>query len=287
MLLLKLLQDCIEGGVRVFDFTVGDESFKERFANVKHENVRIEIGPQRRRGFRGALREDLKRHVKGNHPELFSRLKEAQAQMQGGASHGLPIEGISTRAHRAHLPLPRAPFEVSVRVLWRARPLQPVPSEFSAQWARYSHLKALTRREGLKPDYLVACLERMRRGERAVVASWPDRPVALLWIAREADSAASAAGVPHEFPAGAALVTDSYLALDLRGSPRRETLPPTLLTFLAAEGITALYGLSDTRHAPPLLDLCGVKTVPMARYTEVRLFSRRFGFHKRFDGEGN
>ena len=180
-----------------------------------------------------------------------------------------------------------SPFEVAVRVLWRATPLQPAPSEFRVQWARYSDLKTLSRREGLKQEYLVGCLERMRRGERPVVTIWSERPVALLWLAKDAATAAAAAGLPHEFPEGAALVTDSYVALDLRGSPRRETLPAALLTFLAAEGITALFGVSDTRDRAPLLSVCGARTLPVARRTDIQLPFKRFGGVHYFDSEGN
>jgi hypothetical protein len=61
------------------------------------------------------------------------------------------------------------------------------------------------------------------------------------------------------------------MALDLRGSPRRETLPGTMLTFLAAEGVTALFGVQDTRHAPPVLAACGSKLVPLERRMDVWL----------------
>jgi hypothetical protein len=95
--------------------------------------------------------------------------------------------------------------------------------------------------------------------------------VALLWLARDAAGDVQASGFATALPASAALVTDSYLARDLRGSPRRETLPSTLLTFLAAEGVTALYGIQDTRRAAPILATCGNTLVPLERRMDMRV----------------
>jgi hypothetical protein len=173
------------------------------------------------------------------------------------------------------------PLAVS-RILWRAAPVQVAPSDLTAQWAKYSHLKEITRREGLHQQFLIACLEKLRRGERAVIVSWQERPVALLWLAREAAAAAAAAGFTEPLDAGAALLTDSYLALDLRGSPRRDTLPSTLLTFLAAEGIVALFGIQDTRHAPPALAQCGQRLVPIARRLEIQVLGLKARLAHRF-----
>jgi hypothetical protein len=170
------------------------------------------------------------------------------------------------------------------RVLWRAAPVQAGPSEFGAQWARYSHLKTITRREGLHQHFLLACLEKLRRGERAVVATWQDRPVALLWLCRDPQAELHAAGFTDTLPSGAALVSDAYLALDLRGSPRREQLPSTLLTFLAAEDVTALFGVHDTRHPAPLLMQCGGRLQPLARRLTVHVLRWKRTFERRFPG---
>jgi CelD/BcsL family acetyltransferase involved in cellulose biosynthesis len=285
VLLKCLLEDALTSDVRVFDFTVGDEAFKERFANVKNENLRIEIVRRVRRGWRERAHDGLKRHLKSHHPRVFAQLKSAQSslQRQPALSDNLS-EVVSTFAPGARPARRRRglPFGAVSRVLWRASPVQPGPSEFSAQWARYSHLKTITRREGLHQHFLLACLEKLRRGERAVVATWQDRPVALLWLARDAQSELAAAGFTDVLPPGSALVSDTYLALDLRGSPRREQLPSTLLTFLAAEDVTALYGLHDTRQASPLLMQCGGQLIPLVRRLTVGVLRWKRTFERRF-----
>jgi CelD/BcsL family acetyltransferase involved in cellulose biosynthesis len=273
VLLKCLLEEALDGDVRVFDFTVGDEAFKERFANVKNENLKLQIVRSTRRGPRERVHDDTKRWIKTRHPELFLRMKAARQSLQQrpAASDNLS-EVVSTFKPGQVAPVRRrrrAPIDAVSRILWRAAPQPAVPSEFSALWARYSHLKLLTRREGLHQQFLLACLEKLRRGERAVVVLWQDRPVALVWLAREAVTEVQALGFATVLPESAAVVTDSYLALDLRGSPRRETLPATILTFLAAEGVTALYGIQDTRHAPPVLAACGSKLLPLERRMDV------------------
>jgi CelD/BcsL family acetyltransferase involved in cellulose biosynthesis len=285
VLLKALIDDALTTGVKVFDFTVGDEAFKERFANVKNHNLRIQIVRSAKRGVRERLGDDVKRRLKSQHPELFARLKTAQAGMQPRpAPIGSLSEVVSTFKPGVEAPRRRQsiPLGAVSRVLWRAAPLQPGPTEFIVQWGKYSQLKTITRREGLHQQFLFACLDKLRRGERCVVASWQDRPVALLWLARDARAAIEDAGFQETLPEGAALVTDSYLALDVRVTPRRETLPSTLLTFLAAEGVTALYGIQDTRHTAPVLALCGGKLLPLVRRMDVRLLRWRTTLMHRF-----
>ena len=288
VLLKCLLEDALTSEVQVFDFTVGDEPFKERFANVKNQVLQVQFVRTTKRGARERLRDDLKRHVKTRHPGTFARLKAAQASLQRRAVAPDNLsEVVSTFKPGQAAPRRRItlPFGAVSHVLWRAAPVQSVPSEFTAQWARYSQIKEITRREGLHQQFLLACLEKLRRGENAVVVSWQDRPVSLLWLARDSAAAVHVAGFDENLPPGAALVTDSYLALDLRGSPRRETLPATLLTFLAAEGVTAIYGIQDTRHTPPVLALCGARLLPVARRLEITVLGWKKWLDRRFEVE--
>jgi CelD/BcsL family acetyltransferase involved in cellulose biosynthesis len=285
VLLQKLLESALAENVRLFDFTVGDEAFKERFANVKNANLAIEIGPRRAVPLGERARAHAKRYVKARHPRLFATLKSrAEAAERGDVPEHLSQVVTTRPVGSRRLPIAPPTSGVVSQVLWRAAPMQPVPSEFGAQWAKYSHLKLITRREGLQPAFLHACIEKLHRGERAVVAIWAERPVALAWLAPDGAAVVRAAGFDAaQIPAGAAVLTDSYLALDLRGSPRRETLPPALLTFLAAEGVTALYGVQDTRLPAPAIAQCGARLIPMARRLVVPFWRWRMESHKRFD----
>src|SRR5262249_13691102 len=159
-----------------------------------------------KRGVGERVREDGKRWLKTRHPEMFLRIKATHANLHRAAA--LPdnlSQVVSTFKPGTPPPArPQRALPVSVvsRILWRAAPLQAVPSEFGAQWARYSHLKLFTRREGLHQQFLNACLEKLRRGERPVVILWQDRPVALVWLARSAAEAMQDAGFHDELPPG-------------------------------------------------------------------------------------
>ncbi|MFQ5601016.1 MAG: GNAT family N-acetyltransferase [Candidatus Krumholzibacteriia bacterium] len=280
VLLKKLLEDAIASGAREFDFTVGDEAFKERFANVKRNNLRVEIIQESRRSLGTRALEIAQRHVKQRHPALYGHIKSALHFLKR-SQNGHPMDADATPRPAVLFPLPR--MGIVRRCLWRTTPLPPVPSEFRAQWARYSQIKAISRREGLKPEFLITSLARLRRGESVVVALWQERPVALLWLARDASRILAAAGFEDELPEGAALITDSYLAADVEVSPRRETLMPTLQTFLAAEGVSSLYGIDDTRAGASLPARCGAELEPVALYTDVGLLFWHWRRHQRIE----
>jgi hypothetical protein len=269
VLLKKLLEDCIEEDVREFDFTVGNESFKDRFANVKRHNWRLDIIQNRRQSLMQNTQRRLHRHVKENHPALFARLKHVAQRL------GM----VEAEPHAATVPAPRSRrFGITTHVLWRTAPVAPAASEFRAQWARYSQIKEIARREGLKPDFLIDALQRMRSGARAVVASWHERPVALMWLARDAQAGINAHGFDTTLPEGAELLIDSTLASDVLASQKKDLLMPAIMTFLAAEGVRAVYRVEASNDAPSLPQQCGAAIEKIARHTEVALWIRRFRF---------
>lgn len=243
VMLKRLLEDALAADAREFDFALGQTAHKERFANVKRENVSLEIVQPR-------AHEVVRPGPPG---ETTAAAKARQRRARWGRTH---------------------------RFLWRAQPLPPVPSEFRVQWARYSQIKAMVRQEGVKSDMLIAALARMRHGERAVVALWQERPIALLWLVRDPEHELAAQGFDVSLPQGAAFTSDSSLASDLQGSPRRETLMPALQTFLAAEGVSSLYGVTFPGGPVPLPERCGGTVEPVARRTTVGLLLGRFSYQK-------
>ena len=274
VLLKKLLEDCLDADLREFDFTVGNEDFKDRFANVKRANLRVEIAQSRRLSFSSQVRRKVQRQVKENHPLLFAQIKSA-AQRFGA----LPADTAPQKEQPAQR---RRRFGMTQHVLWRMPPIAAVPSEFRAAWARYSQIKAIARREGLKPDWLVQALQHMRDGRRAVVASWHDRPVGLMWLSRDAAADLAKFGFELTLPENAGLIADSYLAADVRASQKRDLLLPTVTTFLAAEGIHDIYRIEGPGEEPSLPQLCGVTLERVARQTEIALLFRHLRFQKVF-----
>lgn len=249
VLLKKLLEDAMTSGAREFDFGLVDSPHKERFANVKRELLLLEI---------------LQPQAVGNASETGSAADEA-------AQPAAPPDRPRPRFGRIHW------------LLWRAAPCAPVPSDFRVQWARYSQIKAIVRQEGMKTETLIAALARLRRGDRAVVALWQERPVALLWLARDPSQTLSAQQFQVTLPEGAAVTTEALLVSDLLGSPRRETLMPAVQTFLAAEGVSALYGITPPGGPEPLPVLCGNQVEQVARRTEVAWLFGRFSYQRQMD----
>ncbi len=269
VLLRRLLQDTLESGLREFDFTVGDALHKERFANVKRSVVRVELVSRRSATASRSATRPARRAPET--PTLWQRLwKRGATASKPNPSD--PEAGVGPVAPR---------LGVRRRHLWRTPAFDPRPSEFRVGWARYSHIKALARQEGLRSPALIAALARMRRGQKAVIAFWQERPIAVVWLARDARAALARRGFELELPERAALMVDAHLSSDVEGSPRREALMPALQTFLAAEGLSALYGVQDVEAPPSFPERCGVAPVRVAQRTDVGLVFRTWSFQRK------
>ena len=72
------------------------------------------------------------------------------------------------------------------------------------------------------------------------------------------------------------MIVESYLAADVEASPKRDLLMPTVMTFLAAESISSIYGIQGPTDLPALPQLCGSPVEPIAQHTEIALLFRRF-----------
>ena len=287
VLLKKLIEHALQEDVRELDFTIGDEAFKERFTNVKRNNLRVQIIQKGRTPARRKVRESLQRTIKAHNPALYARIKGLVQGAQAFRARVAPVDEPAEVASGAETS-PIAPHATFVptaidtaprfrhprlgwsrRVLWRVAPVTPRASEFRVQWARYSQIKTLARREALKPAFLMRCLARIRGGERVAVVLWHERPVALVWLARDAQEILGAARLATPLPEQAALVAEFTLAADVLASQQRENLVPALLTFLAAEGVTALYGVEERGGTVPLPRQCGQRVEPVLQCTEV------------------
>jgi hypothetical protein len=276
VLLRKLLEDALESRVREFDFTLGDSPHKERFANLKRRNSCVEIASNARAASRPTAI-DSATGVRRRKGTLGEKLL-ARWRRHPTAPQPLRTDPDASAA-------PRHPrLGVSRRRLWRTSALDPRPSEFRVRWARYSHIKALVRQEGLRSQALMTALARMRRGQRAVVVLWQERPIAVLWLARDTRAGLMQRGFDLRVPDGAALLVEAHLASDLEGSPRREALMPAVQTFLVAEGVTALYGVDDPATGPSLPERCGVPLFPVMQRSEIGLLFGTVRFLRKLRG---
>jgi CelD/BcsL family acetyltransferase involved in cellulose biosynthesis len=77
VMLRHLFDYAIRRGLTAFDFTIGDEEYKSRFANRSTRNLELSLFPKSAAGFRGYLRENVKRVVYGNEEtaRLWRRLR--------------------------------------------------------------------------------------------------------------------------------------------------------------------------------------------------------------------
>lgn len=264
VLLKKLLEDALESRVREFDFTLGDSPHKERFTNLKRRIWCAEIVAGTRASSRAPAIEAL-HGTETTDGSIWARLLGRWVRNHAANREAQGSDPEANAAPR------RSRVGVSQRRLWRTSALDPRPSEFRVRWARYSHIKAFARQEGQRSQALITALARMRRGQRAVVVLWQERPIAVLWLARDTNAGLMRRGFDVRVPAGAALLVEAHLASDLEGSPRRDALMPAVQTFLAAEGVTALYGVDDPASGPSLPERCGVPLLPVVQRTEIGL----------------
>ncbi len=274
VMLKNLLESALASRVREFDFTVGDSPHKERFANLKRQNKRIEIA-SRERPARAAMTVDTTQRTvveKGFWTRLFGPQRD-DTQRETSAVDP-----------EAHVGPHRPRLGVRRRRLWRTAAFKPAASEFRVRWARYSHVKALARQEGAHSRALILALARMRRGQRAVAVFWQGRTVAVLWLARDPRNGLERRGFEIAIVPGGALLVDAQLSSDLQTSPRREALMPAIQTFLAAEGISTLYGVSDADEGPSFPECCGVDVRPVAERTDVGMLFRTWSFQRKQDG---
>ena len=82
VLLIKLLQHTIESGLREFDMALGDETYKERFANVFRTNCRLTLYNTKLRGTTVRIARATKVRLKA-HPRSFAVAKAAATAVQG------------------------------------------------------------------------------------------------------------------------------------------------------------------------------------------------------------
>ena len=81
----------------------------------------------------------------------------------------------------------------------------------------------------------------------------------------------------------AGLIVDSYLAADVAASQKKDLLLPSVMTFLAAEGVRGVYRIEGNDDAPSLPQQCGAAIERIAQQTEVALLFRTLRFHKQFE----
>jgi len=188
VLLQHLFQYALETGESEFDFTVGDESYKYRFANRINRNFTLYIDryPARAATFLRRLARRARQTARED-PALKSFLKAAAHHLEAALSVALGlVRGDAVRA------ICRKASWVHAEVLFFSStpPARgEAPMHVAIAPARLSDLAriSLEYRESLNESVLREYRGRLRRGDRVFVARDTDGEVSILWVGRSAE----------------------------------------------------------------------------------------------------
>jgi CelD/BcsL family acetyltransferase involved in cellulose biosynthesis len=190
VLVRRLLEYAFEGGVQEFDFSIGDHSFKHRFANHMKENyaVYLERHPARLRSRVNAFirsgQQAIRRRpaVKNFCKDLLQRVEAAVSQ-----ASRLGCRGLARRCTDAVSATYRQTIWTSGEVIVLSYDVQPGGDPSPVEIIR-GHLDLLARLSLKYPDYLNEkrlrdYRVRLKQGDRAFVAYYGDE-TCLLWLRR-------------------------------------------------------------------------------------------------------
>ena len=188
VMLQHLFQHALEAGVSEFDFTVGDEPYKYRFANRINRNYTLYIDryPARATTFLRRL-ERLARQTAREHPALKSVLRRAAEHLEAVRSHvrgllrGNALWAICRNAIWAQA---EVRFFSSTPQTLREAPagVTITPGSLSGL-ARLSLEYPKSLNEAVLRDYR----GRLRRGDEVFVARWAGGELSILWVGRSAE----------------------------------------------------------------------------------------------------
>ena len=188
VLLQHLFQYALETGESEFDFTVGDESYKYRFANRINRNFTLHIDryPARATTFLRRLAR-LARQTARENPALKSFLRGTAQHLETALSHtrelvrGNALRAICRKAVRVHAEV--LFFSSTPRALPEAPNDEAISPASLSDLARIS----LQYRESLNESVLREYRGRLRHGDRAFVARSTVSELSILWVRRSAE----------------------------------------------------------------------------------------------------
>ncbi len=171
VLLRRLFEYAMERGLDEFDFTIGNEEYKSRFANHVEQNYELTLYPPRLQGVITRVRDGVRRCVRsGRGPaRLLAKCVDVQRALRtGGLAKAAEAAGFAGSA--------------SERLAVYSLSPDPASAADAPEKARLSNLVRLWLDDRSATDPSLA-LERFRQGDVALVSRTAGRITSLVWVA--------------------------------------------------------------------------------------------------------
>ena len=188
VLLQHLFQYALETGESEFDFTVGDEPYKYRFANRINRNYTLYVDryPVRAAALLRRL-ERLARHMARERPALKSLVRRTAEHLEAARSH---VNGL-VRGNRLW-PICRNAIWASAEVQFFSSTPQTLREAPAGVTITPGSLSELARLSLEYPEFLNEAVlrdyrGRLRRGDEVFVARWTDGELSILWVGKSAE----------------------------------------------------------------------------------------------------
>jgi hypothetical protein len=209
VLLRNLFLYAKTAGVREFDFTVGDESFKRRFSNRTNQNLTIHVYPPGPRGHAARRLFLVKEQLKERRPFvqlLAARLKLAASSQRVRHFHDKPgvkaLVAAFWKSFFAHDEL--LAFSVDLDHPLAQRPALRFDSDLRMGTATLADLAmcSLEHPAALDTPQLQIARNRIKRGDVPYLARSENKVVCLAWIGIRNEPVASDVGLDCCLPPG-------------------------------------------------------------------------------------
>ena len=265
VLIRHLLIYCLGAQVREFDFTVGDEAFKYRFANHERQNLEIIFYRSKNRARITRLNVHTRDIFKQRHPRAWATLKAAvsgSTTAVRGACRTLQRKGLIGTAEAFARRLRLAALACDeVCIFVHERPNRPAPPEPSLQIENFRvRLGSLADLADLAAAYpeeisvskLGSGRERLKRGDQLFVAVRGDQIVHAAWVGQcntidVSYVLGAGSHVPLEVPAP--VIYDCWTPPPHRGQEIYPKLVSYLATQVLAEAPAVYIYASTSNHS--------------------------------------
>jgi CelD/BcsL family acetyltransferase involved in cellulose biosynthesis len=276
-----------ENGLREFDFTVGDESYKSRYANQTKRNYAMRLYPKRTRGRVVQAAQAAKERLR-SHPALFRAAKStasAATALAGRISTVVRRDGVVSAASKIAVRLFRAVIyardEVLVLTSDGESPGSGAHGALSFRPATMSDLAdaAVAYPEYLGGETLHTLRERIKKGHTPFVALDDGTIVHVIWLRVEDRIATTELGEDFALELGrpVGLLYDAWTPVSARGKGIYPVVVSLLAQHVRSQGLEPwIYVESSNRSSRRGLAKAGMSVRNrLIRHTWFRGLQRR------------
>ena len=234
VLIGRLLEYASGRAVAEFDFTLGDESFKYRFANVVRRLYTLKLYPPGARGHVRRIGDSLKQRAK-QQPKITQAVKSLQSARERYRKSALARGGIGQRLRAVWLhdavALHAAGCEAAA----------PATAEFEIRKAALSDLAlfSIDHPRDLRPEYLHEARARFKAGDSCYVALRRGQLAQIAWVGMRNEVGLPKASPPltHPLDEAAPVIFDYWTAPSQRFEEVFSALTAGILRAEAGRGL--------------------------------------------------